>query len=166
LRALDQAGVRGARMDCAERGDPWGDYEQIETLHHRLPARWHVELGVTPGGAARLAPLLARVDRAFCLLFRTGCAPLTSEVRSRLHWWLAMGNVYVKLLPPLPGRPEGDWLGAMARDEPARVVIGSGWPGGDGLRHAAAWPEALCETADSNAQRLYDLPPGGPATRH
>jgi hypothetical protein len=47
----------------------------------------------------------------------------------------------------------------IARDEPKRVVVGSGWPGGDGRLEAAVSTESLYEYADGNAERLYALSP-------
>ena len=159
ITAMNQAGVRGARMDVMDTGPVWDRYEPIEELHERLPAHWHLELGLSCMAAARLAPLLARINRVFCLGLRAGRTPPGPSEESAIQWWLEMGNAYVKLLPLRAEQPSADWWGRVARHMPERFVIGSGWPASGDLRGLAGAVDAVTEYADRNAERLYQFEP-------
>jgi hypothetical protein len=151
LDGLDEAGVCGARLVLQEGGSCTDRVEEIELLHEVLPSHWHVELTLSVSMAAKLAALLARMDRRFCLTLRPGRASPQAEDHARIQWWMDMGNAYLKVIPGLTAEspfPPGD-----ARMWSDRMVVGTGWP-----RSPAAQRLDLPladDDLDYNAERLY-----------
>lgn len=158
LATLDQAGVRGARVDH-HFGDPWDYLERITLLHERLPVAWHIELGLPPWAAAQLAPWLAHMGRVFCLSLCSDNRPVSTQEQAKLRWWMDMGNAYLKLVRFHLPKPALAWLELLAGEVPDRVVIGSGWPAANTSPALPELLERVCPAANTNAERLYDFAP-------
>lgn len=152
---LTSLGVCGAFHPVTGTGPLSSTHDDILRLHDALPRHWHIELDMTWTVAARLAPLLARVDRTFCLTPQFTRTGVTDSAERQVLWWFDIGNAYLKLTHvQVEAGPQSLNL-LVCRHTPDRVVFGSG----EAQVGADAWwfEERFIspDQADDNAKRLY-----------
>ena len=98
VQALHAHGVRAARLRVGSaRGAP--ALLECEMLAARLPADWHIEVAGSLPCAARWAGVLSRIGRPVVVeIDPSGLGPTSPQQVAALAWWLAMGNLHLKLL--------------------------------------------------------------------
>lgn len=152
---LASLGVCGARFAVNGPTSLKNIQEQLLSLHEALPASWHIEFESTWTTAGVLAPLLARMDRVFCLTPQHAKSGVSDAALKKVLWWLDMGNAYIKFTCARMEQSPDPIYKQVCRSTPDRVVVGSGEP----TPHLEAlWLEEdfiSAEQADDNAQRLY-----------
>lgn len=130
-------------------------HDDILRLHEVLPRYWHVELDMSWTMAALLAPLLARMDRTFCLTPQFTRTDVNDLAAHKLLWWFDMGNAYLKLTGAQVAANPQPLTRLVCRSAPDRVVLGSGEPQAN---KDFGWSEGNFippDQADDNAKRLY-----------
>lgn len=152
---LASLGVCGALLPVISSVPVARIHDEVIRLHEALPRHWHIELDVSWNMAARLAPLLARMDRRFCLTPQFTRAGITDQAVRQVLWWFDMGNAYLKLTHGQVETSPHALSHLVCRHSPDRVVFGSGeLPVGadDGWLDERFIPP---DQANDNAQRLY-----------
>ncbi|MFO1245083.1 MAG: hypothetical protein U1E71_07870 [Ramlibacter sp.] len=159
---LHDHGVRGTRVVCPPDA-PCGPQllAHIAVLHRLLPRCWHIEVATSLGCLAALAPALARLDRVFVATpgVLSAPPPLGAEAQ-QLRWWLAMGNLYLKLVFAAripPGASAAAALLDFALDAALDRVL---WGSGRLAQARAGWrvPEPVARILDINAREFYGFP--------
>lgn len=159
---LHDHGVRGSRVVCPPEAAPGSQLlAHIAVLHRLLPRCWHIELATSLGSLAALAPALARLDRVFVATPDALCAPASLGADAQqLRWWLAMGNLYLKLVFAAripPSAPAAAPLLDFALDAALDRVL---WGSGRLAQARAGWrvPEPVARILDINACEFYGFP--------
>lgn len=138
LNRLVAAGVQGVRFNLVQRGAT--TLSMLPTVARRIqPLGWHVQLHITPGDIVRNEDAIAelRVPVVIDHMARYASEPgLELQVRACVTRLLAAGGTWLKLSgaylasrvgPPDYGDLE-DFVQALARDFPERLVWGTDWP--------------------------------------
>lgn len=83
-----------------------------EALARRLPPDWPLEVAGSWSTLASIAAVLSRIDRPIVAIPDNDTAEALSAAQiDRLEWWLAMGNVRVRLGGPADSGPAARWRG-------------------------------------------------------
>ena len=111
LAGLEAEGAQAARvrLHAARAGHT---ALACEALARRLPPDWPLEVAGSWATLASIAAVLSRVDRAIVAVPDSdGADALSAAQMDRLEWWLAMGNVRVRLVGPVDRGPAARWRG-------------------------------------------------------
>jgi 2-pyrone-4,6-dicarboxylate lactonase len=156
IAALDEAGVRGARINLAVDPveTPGLALAKVSGIEACIPAHWHVQLHVSPTVLGTLSTHMAQSGRTY-VLDHFGL-PDTSPETQAFAWQrqlklLQTGSLHVKLSAPYlvsrVGSPYPD-VEPLAKSlmslRPDRVLWGSNWPHTQGTsRQGTAKPEEV-----------------------
>ncbi len=152
LAALDQAGVRGARINLVvdHQENVQHALAQLNSVEKRIPAHWHVQLHARLGMLQALAEHLCGSGRTY-VLDHLGLPDVNAGVQTAdwqfLLELLAGGQLYVKLSAPYlssrTGAPYDDlrpFAETLLKVRGDRVLWGSNWPHTQGT-HRSAVPD-------------------------
>lgn len=137
LRALNQAGFRGVRLNLhtTENNDSQLFTLQITSLQEPLTdLGWHIQTYCDAGMLSAVVPLMKNAAVPLVLDHFGGVGSMHAESAKPLMALLDTGNVYLKLSAPERVTDKtstsklAEWVATLTRNYPSRLLWGSDWP--------------------------------------
>lgn len=158
IKALDRAGVVGARINMVVNHHVGGDFalDAVRHLESHTPSHWHIQLHVHLHTLDALADHLRYSSRHF-VLDHLGLPDIQQGVHSpawqRLLDIVRTGRLYVKASAPYLSSAQSSAYGdlkpfiqSLIDAHPQRLLWGSNWPHTQGTRRDASTPLTHIET--------------------